>query len=71
MKVILLAGGYGTRMSEYTELIPKPMVEIGRSPILWHIMNSYASFGHKEFFVALGYKAHVIKEYFCKFRFFR
>lgn len=67
MKVILLAGGYGTRMSEYTEFIPKPMVEIGRYPILWHIMNSYASFGHKEFFVALGYKAHVIKEYFSKF----
>lgn len=67
MKVILLAGGYGTRMSEYTGLIPKPMVEIGRQPILWHIMNSYASYGHKEFFVALGYKAHVIKEYFSKF----
>jgi len=67
MKVILLAGGYGTRMSEYTGFIPKPMVEIGRYPILWHIMNSYASFGHKEFFVALGYKAHVIKEYFSKF----
>jgi glucose-1-phosphate cytidylyltransferase len=67
MKVILLAGGYGTRISEYTELIPKPMVEIGQYPILWHIMNSYASYGHKEFFVALGYKAHVIKEYFSKF----
>ena len=67
MKVILLAGGYGTRMSEYTGLIPKPMVKIGRYPILWHIMNSYASYGHKEFFVALGYKAHVLKEYFSKF----
>ena len=67
MKVILLAGGDGTRMSEYTGLIPKPMVEIGRHPILWHIMNTYASYGHKEFFVALGYKAHVIKEYFSKF----
>ena len=67
MKVILLAGGYGTRMSEYTGIIPKPMVVIGRYPFLWHIMNSYASFGHKEFFVALGYKAHVVKEYFSKF----
>ena len=67
MKVILLAGGYGTRMSEYTGLIPKPMVKIGRHPILWHIMNSYASYGHKEFFVALGYKAYVLKEYFAKF----
>ena len=67
MKVILLAGGYGTRMSEYTGLIPKPMVEIGRHPILWHIMNTYASFGHKDFYVALGYKADVIKQYFAQF----
>jgi len=67
MKVILLAGGYGTRMSEYTSLIPKPMVKIGRYPILWHIMNTYASFGHKDFYVALGYKADVVKQYFAQF----
>tara|TARA_B100000780_G_scaffold261631_1_gene214192 strand:- start:19360 stop:20127 length:768 start_codon:yes stop_codon:yes gene_type:complete len=67
MKVILLAGGYGTRMSEYTGLIPKPMVEIGRFPILWHIMNTYASFGHNDFYVALGYKADIIKQYFSQY----
>ncbi len=68
MKVILLAGGFGTRLSEYTELIPKPMVPIGGRPILWHIMRSYAKFNHKEFFVALGYKAEVIKSYFLNYR---
>ena len=67
MKVVLLAGGYGTRMSEYTDTIPKPMVKIGGYPILWHIMNSYASFGHKEFYLALGYKAEVVKEYFSQY----
>ena len=67
MKVILLAGGYGTRMAEYTEIVPKPMVEIGRRPILWHIMNTYSAFGHKDFYVALGYKSEVIKEYFAKY----
>lgn len=67
MRVILLAGGYGTRMSEYTGIIPKPMVEIGKRPILWHIMNSYAAYGHKEFYVALGYKAEVIKKYFYQY----
>jgi glucose-1-phosphate cytidylyltransferase len=67
MKVILLAGGFGTRLSEYTGVIPKPMVPIGGKPILWHIMQTYASFGHKDFFVALGYKAEVIKEYFINY----
>lgn len=67
MKVIILAGGFGTRMSEYTETIPKPMVTIGGRPILWHIMSSYASFGHKDFYLALGYKADVIKEYFLHY----
>ena len=67
MKVILLAGGYGTRLSEYTDSVPKPMVRIGDKPILWHIMKNYAHFGHKEFYVALGYKAEVIKEYFLNF----
>lgn len=68
MKVIVLAGGYGTRLSELTESIPKPMVSIGGRPILWHIMDNYAAFGHKEFYLALGYKAHVVKEYFLNYR---
>jgi glucose-1-phosphate cytidylyltransferase len=68
MKVILLAGGFGTRLSEYTESIPKPMVPIGGKPILWHIMNAFAPFGHKDFYLALGYKAEIIKEYFLNYR---
>lgn len=68
MKVILLAGGFGTRLSEYTDAIPKPMVTIGGRPILWHIMRTYAHFGHKDFYVALGYKAEVVKEYFLHYR---
>ena len=68
MKVIILAGGFGTRLSEYTESIPKPMVTVGGRPILWHIMRSYAHFGHKDFYLALGYKAEVIKEYFLHYR---
>ena len=64
MKVILLAGGLGTRLSEYTDTIPKPMVHIGGKPMLWHIMNLYARYNHKDFFVALGYKGEIIKEYF-------
>lgn len=68
MKVILLAGGFGTRLAEYTDVIPKPMVPIGCKPILWHIMNSYAHYGHKDFYVALGYKAEIIKEYFLNYR---
>ena len=68
MKVIILAGGFGTRLSEYTETIPKPMVTVGGKPIIWHIMRSYAHFGHKDFYLALGYKAEVIKEYFLHYR---
>jgi glucose-1-phosphate cytidylyltransferase len=68
MKVIILAGGFGTRLSEHTEVIPKPMVSIGGRPILWHIMNTYASFDHKDFYLALGYKAEIIKEYFLNYR---
>lgn len=68
MKVIILAGGFGTRLSEYTEAIPKPMVTIGGRPILWHIMSTYAHFGHKDFYLALGYRAEVIKEYFLHYR---
>ena len=56
MKVILLAGGFGTRLSEYTNIIPKPMVNIGNKPILWHIMNRYSKYGHKDFYLALGYR---------------
>ncbi|MBC7490304.1 MAG: glucose-1-phosphate cytidylyltransferase [Glaciimonas sp.] len=68
MKVILLAGGFGTRLAEYTDVIPKPMVPVGGKPILWHIMQTYAHFGHKDFYVALGYKAEVIKAYFLNYR---
>ena len=64
MQVVILAGGFGTRLSEETDLIPKPMVKIGDIPILHHIMNFYAGFGHRDFVVALGYKAEVIVEYF-------
>ena len=67
MKVIILAGGFGTRLAEYTDVIPKPMVQIGGKPILWHIMQTYARFGHKDFYVALGYKAEMIKEYFLNY----
>ena len=66
MKVILLAGGFGTRLSEFTDTIPKPMVQIGGKPMLWHIMNLYARYNHKDFFVALGYKGEIIKKYFSE-----
>ena len=66
MKVILLAGGLGTRLSEYTDSIPKPMIKIGNKPILWHIMNSFARYGYNDFLVATGYKGDVIKNYFSK-----
>jgi len=68
VKVAILAGGFGTRLAEYTEAIPKPMVPIGGHPILWHIMQRYAAFGHKDFVLALGYKASVVKEYFLNHR---
>lgn len=64
MQVVILAGGLGTRLSELTETIPKPMVPIGSEPVLVHIMRHYAAFGHKDFVIALGYKGHKIKEYF-------
>jgi len=69
MKVVILAGGAGTRLSEETEVRPKPMVEIGNRPILWHIMQHYAWYGFKEFYVALGYKGEVIKRYFLDYHF--
>jgi glucose-1-phosphate cytidylyltransferase len=64
MKVVILAGGFGTRLMEETVVKPKPMVEVGGRPIIWHIMNIYATYGFKEFIVALGYKGEVIKSYF-------
>lgn len=67
MKVVILAGGKGTRISEESRLRPKPMVEIGGKPILWHIMRQYASFGFQEFIVCCGYKGHMIKEYFVNY----
>ena len=68
MKVVILAGGFGTRLSEYTDTIPKPMVPIGGKPIIEHIMEIYAYYGHKEFYIALGYKGDVIKQYFKNFK---
>jgi len=67
MKVVILAGGYGTRLSEETELRPKPMVEIGGKPILWHIMKIYSSHGFDDFVICCGYKGYVIKEYFANY----
>ena len=66
MKVVILAGGFGTRLSEYTDTIPKPMVPIGNLPMVHHIINIYAKYGHKDFYIALGYKGDVIKKYFNK-----
>lgn len=67
MKVVILAGGYGTRISEESHLKPKPMVEIGGYPILWHIMKHYAAHGHTDFIICAGYKQYVIKEYFANY----
>jgi glucose-1-phosphate cytidylyltransferase len=67
MKAVILAGGLGTRLSEETDLIPKPMVEIGGKPILWHIMQLYSAFDIREFVICLGYKGYVIKEYFANY----
>ena len=68
-KVVILAGGFGTRISEYSNVIPKPMIEIGNMPILWHIMKYYSSFGLKEFVILLGYKGNYIREYFLDYRY--
>jgi len=67
MKVVILAGGFGTRISEETESKPKPMVKIGSKPIIWHIMKLYASYGFDEFIILLGYKGYIIKEYFSNY----
>ena len=67
MKVVILAGGFGTRLSEETDVKPKPMVEIGAKPIIWHIMKIYSSYGFNDFVILLGYKGYVIKEYFSNY----
>jgi glucose-1-phosphate cytidylyltransferase len=67
MKAVILAGGLGTRLSEATNLIPKPMVEIGGKPILWHIMKTYSQYGINDFIICCGYKQYVIKEYFANY----
>jgi len=67
MKVVILCGGKGTRLAEETQVIPKPMVEIGGHPMLWHIMKIYSHFGFNEFILCLGYRGYVIKEYFSHY----
>ena len=67
MKVVILAGGRGTRISEESHLKPKPMITIGEQPILWHIMKYYSSFGFHDFVICCGYKGHIIKEYFADY----
>ena len=64
MKIVILAGGYGTRIRDVADDIPKPMIPIGPYPILWHIMKTYAHYGHKDFIICLGYKGQVIKDFF-------
>ena len=69
MKVVILAGGFGTRISEESHLKPKPMIEIGGMPILWHIMKTYSHFGFNEFIICCGYMQHSIKEFFADEKF--
>jgi glucose-1-phosphate cytidylyltransferase len=68
MKVVLFCGGLGTRIREYSESIPKPMIPVGNQPILWHVMNYYSQFGHNDFILCLGYKANIIKEFFLNYK---
>ena len=68
MKLVILAGGYGSRLGEIAKITPKPMIEIGGKPIIWHIMKYYSQFGIKEFIICLGYKANLIKEYFLNYK---
>ena len=68
MKVIILAGGWGSRLGKYAEVIPKPMIQIGNRPIIWHVMKIYASYGLSDFVISCGAKAHVIKDYFSNYR---
>ena len=67
MKVVILAGGYGTRISEESHLKPKPMIEIGGKPILWHIMKEYSAWGFNDFIICAGYKQNAIKEWFANY----
>jgi len=67
MKVVLFCGGLGTRLREYSETIPKPLVTIGNRPILWHLMRYYAHHGHKDFILCLGYRGDLIKDYFLNY----
>jgi glucose-1-phosphate cytidylyltransferase len=67
VKVVILAGGYGTRISEESHLKPKPMIDVGEKPILWHIMKIYSHFGHRDFVICLGYKGYYVKEYFAHY----
>ncbi len=67
MKVVIFAGGLGTRISEETDARPKPMVEIGGKPILWHVMKMYSQYGFNDFIICLGYKGYLIKEYFMHY----
>ena len=68
MKVVLFCGGLGTRIREYSEAIPKPMIPIGHQPILWHVMQYYSQYGHRDFILCLGYKANVVKDYFLNYK---
>lgn len=68
MKVVLFCGGLGTRIREYSESVPKPMIPVGNQPILWHVMNYYSQYGHNDFVLCLGYKANVVKEYFLNYK---
>ena len=68
MKVVLFCGGLGTRIREYSESVPKPMIPIGHQPILWHVMNYYSQYGHKDFVLCLGYKANTVKEFFLNYK---
>ena len=68
MKTVLFCGGLGTRIRDYSENIPKPMIPIGGKPILWHLMSYYSQYGHKDFILCLGYKANVIKEFFLNYQ---
>ena len=67
MKVVILAGGFGTRIGEESQFVPKPMIEIGSKPILWHIMKEYSHWGHNEFIICAGYKQHIIKDFFARY----
>jgi glucose-1-phosphate cytidylyltransferase len=68
MKVVLFCGGLGTRIREYSESVPKPMIPVGHQPILWHVIQYYRAYGHKDFILTLGYKANIIKEFFLNYR---